>query len=182
MYNLYSRFCPCLRIRLCQSFATQEYSTAKQDEPFSEIIPEPKYEWSNTIPFIPPITSGHVIKVYDGDTITLASSLPYPDSPMYRFSVRLNGIDTPEMHGINEDEKQAAKNSQKALENLILHHDIILKNIQTEKYGRILADVYLGDLHINNWMLQNKFAIQYDGGTKIHPKSWIRFQSTGNLN
>jgi hypothetical protein len=29
------------------------------------------------IPFVPPITSGTVIKVYDGDTITITSKLPY---------------------------------------------------------------------------------------------------------
>ena len=42
-----------------------------------------------------------------------------------------------------------------------------LRNIGTEKYGRILADVYLGDLHINNWMLENNYAIVYNGGTKV---------------
>lgn len=51
----------------------------------------------DTIPFVPPITSGKVIKVYDGDTITIASKLPYDHSPIYRFSVRLLGIDSPEM-------------------------------------------------------------------------------------
>ena len=52
-------------------------------------------EWKDCIPFVPPIAMGFVIKVYDGDTITIASKLPYPDSPLYRFSVRLNGIDCP---------------------------------------------------------------------------------------
>ena len=31
---------------------------------------------------------------------------------------------------------------------------ITLKNIQTEKYGRILADVYIGDLHLNQHMIE----------------------------
>ena len=34
-------------------------------------------DYKDTIPFIPPITTGKVIKVYDGDTLTLASKLPY---------------------------------------------------------------------------------------------------------
>jgi len=42
--------------------------------------------WNETIPFVPPITNGYVIKVYDGDTITIASKLPYINSPLYRFS------------------------------------------------------------------------------------------------
>ena len=36
-------------------------------------LEEVNYE--DTIPFIPPITHGKVIKVYDGDTITIAALL-----------------------------------------------------------------------------------------------------------
>ena len=53
-----------------------------------------KYE--DTVEFTFPITEGKVIKVYDADTITIASKLPYKESPIYRLSVRLNGIDAPE--------------------------------------------------------------------------------------
>jgi endonuclease YncB( thermonuclease family) len=41
-----------------------------------------------------------------------------------------------------------------------------LKNLKTEKYGRVLADVYLGDLHVNKWLLDNKYAVPYSGGKK----------------
>ena len=166
-----SNLCPCF----------PKEPDAKPDESFSGLIPEPKYDWKNTVPFIPPLGTGHVIKVYDGDTITIASALPYPNSPIYRFPVRLNGIDSPEMHGKDEDEKTAAKNAQHALEKLILHQDVVLKNVKTEKYGRILADVYLGNVHLNKWLLDNHYAISYDGGTKQAPKSWLKFQTTGKL-
>jgi endonuclease YncB( thermonuclease family) len=56
-------------------------------------------KWEDTVEFTFPITGGRVIKVYDADTITIASKLPYDESPMYRLSVRLNGIDTPEIKG-----------------------------------------------------------------------------------
>ena len=48
--------------------------------------------WKNTVPFIPPIKNAVVIKVYDGDTITIACKLPFDDnlSPIYRFNVRLS--------------------------------------------------------------------------------------------
>lgn len=55
--------------------------------------------------FVPPITYGKVVKVYDGDTITIASKLPYIASPIYNFHVRLNGIDAPEIRSKNEIEK-----------------------------------------------------------------------------
>ena len=65
--------------------------------------------WQDTVEFTFPIEGGRVIKVYDGDTITIASKLPFDNSPLYRLSVRLNGIDTPEIKGKTDDEKIAAK-------------------------------------------------------------------------
>ena len=133
--------------------------------------------WSDTCPFIFPIREGQVIKVYDGDTITIAAYMPYADgaSPLFRFSVRLNGIDTPEIKGKTDDEKIAAKQVKDALSNLILNKRVSIKNIQTEKYGRILADVYIGELHINQWLITEKYAVKYDGGTKKSPESWLKY-------
>ena len=141
----------------------------------------PIIKWEDTIAFTMPITGGQVIKVYDGDSITIAAYLPIENSPLYRFSVRLNGIDTPEIKGKDEDEKKAAKEAREALSNLILHKNIILKNIETEKYGRILADVYLGELCINDWLIKEKYAVKYDGGTKIAPSSWLKYRATGEI-
>jgi endonuclease YncB( thermonuclease family) len=160
-------------------YSNERRNNNPDEETKEEPIPEVKnIEWKDCHPFVPPITQGYVIKVYDGDTITIASKLPYPESLLYKFSVRLNGIDAPEIKGKNEDEKQAAQLSKKALENLILHRDVLLKNCQTEKYGRILADVYLEELHLNEWMLLNKYAVSYDGGTKKSPKSWLDFSAS----
>jgi endonuclease YncB( thermonuclease family) len=134
---------------------------------------EEKIEWNQTIPFIPPIDKGQVIKVYDGDTMTIAARLPYNESPLYRFSVRLLGIDSPEIKGKTTEEKEAAKKSQKALEDLILNKIVYLKDKSHEKYGRILANIYIdvdsseNQIHVNKWMLDNKYAYEYNGKTKI---------------
>lgn len=136
-------------------------------------------KWEDTVEFTFPIVGGRVIKVYDGDTITIASKLPFKDSPLYRLSVRLNGIDTPEIKGKTEDEKTAAKITRDALATLILNKVVILKNIQTEKYGRILADVYLGEIHINEWLLKERYAVKYDGDTKKIPASWLKYRVSG---
>jgi micrococcal nuclease len=132
--------------------------------------------YKDTVKFVPPITEGFVVKVYDGDTITIASKLPYEASPMYRFQVRLNGIDTPEIKGVNEDEKIAAVYAKNEMIHLVMNKTVHLKNVGTEKYGRILADVYVGGLHVNQWMLDNKFAVPYGGGTKKAPESWVKYQ------
>ena len=62
-----------------------------------------------------------------------------------------------------------------------LNKVVILKNIETEKYGRILADVYIGDLHLNKHLLIKRLAVTYDGGTKISPKNWMDYYSKGEL-
>lgn len=142
----------------------------KQVEIMSNRLESIHYE--NTTPFVPPIIYGKVVKVYDGDTITIASPLPYPDSPIYRFQVRLNGIDSPEMKAKSSIEKMLAISARDALSNLVLHKIVQLKHTSIEKYGRLLADVYLGELNVNQWLINNKFAIAYDGGTKHRPPEW----------
>ncbi len=140
-------------------------------------------KWEDTVEFTFPIKGGRVIKCYDADTITIASKLPYDDSPMYRLSVRLNGIDTPEMKGkgVSDEEKEAAKQARDFVSNLVLNKVVRLENIESEKYGRILADVYIGDTHLNNLLLKERYAVKYDGGTKIKPTSWLKYKITGDL-
>jgi endonuclease YncB( thermonuclease family) len=103
---------------------------------------------------------------------------------MYRLSVRLNGIDTPEIKGkgISEEEKEVAKLARDFVSNLVLHKYVRLENIKSEKYGRILADVYINDININNLLINERYAVRYDGGTKIKPSSWTKYKNTGELN
>jgi len=129
-------------------------------------------DYKGTVPFVPPIYYGKVIKVYDGDTITIAGILPGTCNPIYRFSVRLLGIDTPEIKGNTEEEKRLAKVARDELSNLILNKFVELKNVSTEKYGRILADVYFEEIHVNKWLLEKGLAVEYNGGTKTRPDSW----------
>jgi endonuclease YncB( thermonuclease family) len=131
-------------------------------------------EYKDTVVFRPHITHGKVIKVYDGDTVTIATRLPH-DTTVYRFSVRLRGIDSPEIHGKTENEKALAIKSRDALSQLIYHKIIMIKNVEYEKYGRLLADIYLmgTESSLNKWMLDEKYAVPYDGGTKMIPKEWV---------
>ena len=137
-------------------------------------VPE-TISWGDTVPFVHPVNSGVCIKVYDGDTITIAAKLPFKNSPIYRFSVRLNGIDTPEIKGKTDDEKQCAILARDALKDLILGKRVELRNVQNEKYGRILAEVYCDDINLNEWMIAQRFAVKYDGGTKMSPISWMAY-------
>jgi endonuclease YncB( thermonuclease family) len=113
--------------------------------------------------FIPTIKIGKVIKVYDGDTITIAT---YYNNSIYRFSVRLNGIDCPELKTFNIHEKEIAIIAKETLSNMIMDKFVNLENISYDKYGRILADVYYKKTNLSQYLLANKLAVEYDGGSK----------------
>jgi endonuclease YncB( thermonuclease family) len=124
-------------------------------------------KYADTVLFIPSIHYCKVVKVYDGDTITVATTLPLKnDSRVFRFRVRLRHIDSPEIKGSTPKEKQLAIKARDALHAKIFDKIVRLENNGTEKWGRVLADVYYDDIYINQWMLDNNFAVPYEGGTK----------------
>jgi endonuclease YncB( thermonuclease family) len=131
--------------------------------------------YHDTIPYIPPITCGKVVKVYDGDTITIATKLPYDGSPIYRFSVRINGIDCPEMNTQDHNEHVCANIAKQKVCDMIFNKIIHLKNVKLEKYGRILADVYLDDISVGEMLCKSNLAVKYDGGTKKSPDDWLEY-------
>ena len=121
--------------------------------------------------FVPKIKECKVIKVYDGDTITIAAFLK-GDPECYKFKVRLNGIDSAEIKGSSENEKKHAIVARDALSDKILHQIVKLDIKGLEKYGRILADVFYNGENMNEWMLNNGYAVKYDGGTKKRDEKW----------
>ena len=131
--------------------------------------------WENTKPFVPNIKRAKVIKVYDGDTITIASKIHCMDSNYYRFSVRLANIDCPEIRTINEIEKEYAIKVKNKLEELILNQYIDLNIIKSDKYGRLLAIIYYNNKCINDWLLKNHLAVDYKGKTKVSPENWKEY-------
>lgn len=127
--------------------------------------------------FIPEIEIGKVIKVVDGDTFHIIAPLPYynkdednkNNSMMAKFSIRLRGIDTPEIKGPNHDKAIQIKNE---LSDLILGKNVQLKNIGKDKYGRLLCDVELihsdpkDNINIKDWLLAHNYGYIYHGGKK----------------
>jgi len=90
----------------------------------------------NTIPvttstkyekYVPEINTGRVIKVYDGDTITIAGKVRY-NPKIFKFSVRLNGLDCPEMKTKDSKEKLIAVKAR----------DYVSKRELAEDMNRIL--------------------------------------------
>ncbi len=128
--------------------------------------------WKHTTPFIPPIEGGICIQVTNPETLILAARLPYPESPCYRFDVRLNGISCPSINSKTEEEKSMAYLTKQTLEELVKMKQVQLKNVKTEKYGKLLADVYCEDIFINQYLLDQNLAVSDTG-----PKSWLKYYS-----
>ena len=81
-----------------------------------------------------------VIRIYDGDTFFVN----IPDVHWLigsNISVRIRGIDTPEIRGGTEETKELARKSKEALIKLFEGRKITLYNLNRDKYFRILADV-----------------------------------------
>jgi micrococcal nuclease len=100
-----------------------------------------------------------VVRVYDGDTITVRIDLGFGVSKIE--TLRLFGIDTPEVRG---DEREAGLKSRDWLRTLILNKEIIVKTYKDKKgkYGRYLADIFIeqetGPVNINDWLVRENLA------------------------
>jgi micrococcal nuclease len=106
-----------------------------------------------------------VVKVYDGDTFTIAKRM---GNVWYKFQVRVNGIDCPEIKSKDPNEKHVALQVKEYVASLILRKQVFVKNIQKDKYGRLLSDVFIDDLKLDlaQHLLEKHYAVSYDGGTK----------------
>lgn len=118
-----------------------------------------------------------VIKVVDGDTIDVAIDLGFDISLTKR--VRLSGIDTPESRTTDLKEKALGLEVKEWLKKKLQDQtDIIIKTElpdSTEKYGRILGQLFVGDKEVmsvnkkksvNQQMIDEGYCWVYNGGTK----------------
>lgn len=123
----------------------------------------------------PYIYYAEVVKVIDGDTITVNVDLGY-DTWLYNQKVRLAGIDTPESRINLKRFPERTKEKELGLEAKELVKSLCGDKVKIisqgkGKYGRILGIVYtLDDKNINQTLIDNDLAVEYWGGTKT--KVW----------
>jgi endonuclease YncB( thermonuclease family) len=162
------------------SIATTVAATETANEPAPLDIEMQTATYNNLRPFVPEISEGKIIRVYDGDTVTIAARFKIDGvyvPKLFRYNVRLRGIDSPEMKTKNSTEKSLALKSRDALTELIMDRMVRLENVEYDKYGRILANVITeGGINVSNWMIENGYAVEYDGGTKHRPAEWTDVQ------
>ncbi len=112
--------------------------------------------------------SCEVKRVVDGDTVDVILNLGF--DILYKSRVRLYGIDTPESRTRNKDEKARGKMAAAYLEDAINNGNTVV--IQTKlkdsrgKYGRVLGNVLVDDVNINEQMVDKHLAVKYFGQSK----------------
>ena len=119
-----------------------------------------------------------IVDVYDGDTCKAIIKF----RGQYNvFKIRMYGYDSPEIrkygnNTLKPGEKEAGLAAKRFLSQLILNKIVYLETKGFEKYGRLLANIYLinsqcicSDLKgtfINQYMIDNKHGYVYTGKTK----------------
>tara|TARA_A100001011_G_C14293053_1_gene837099 strand:+ start:851 stop:1174 length:324 start_codon:yes stop_codon:yes gene_type:complete len=100
-----------------------------------------------------------VVKVYDGDTITVDIDLGF-GIVLRKQKIRLYGINTPEVRG---EEKELGKKVRDILREKILGETIIVKTIKDKKgkYGRWLGTIFHKEENINDWLLNEGHALPF---------------------
>jgi micrococcal nuclease len=100
-----------------------------------------------------------VIKVYDGDTITVLIDLGF--GVTFKEKLRLYGINTPEVRG---KERPDGLISRDRLRERILDKNITIKTFKDKKgkYGRYIAEIYLEKENINEWLVSEGLAEKKD--------------------
>jgi micrococcal nuclease len=86
-----------------------------------------------------------------------------------KISIRVNGIDTPEIRGKCEKEKYDAQQAKEMVADILKDAKVVtLKNMQRGKYFRIAADVMIDGEDLGELLVEAGMAIRYDGGKKTH--------------
>lgn len=110
-----------------------------------------------------------VTSIYDGDTFR-ANIEGFPTIIGEHMSIRINGIDTPELRGKCPQEKAQAKLAKQfTVQHLRSAKQITLKNIKRGKYFRLIADVYVDGINLGSQLIEHNHATAYQGKTK---KDW----------
>ena len=92
--------------------------------------------------------SGKVIKIYDGDTITIMAK--------EKIKVRLFGIDAPEL------KQEFGKESREHLEELCpLNKEAKIKVVSKDRYKRAVGIVYCNGIEVNANQVESGYAWAY---------------------
>lgn len=111
-----------------------------------------------------------VDSVYDGDTIKVTIDVGF--QWLHKTSIRILGIDTPEIRTRNKEEKKAGYAARYFLAELIEGKDVLVRTHKPDKFGgRWLGDVETDDgTDVAKLMIKKGHARPYFGKKK---QPWV---------
>lgn len=98
---------------------------------------------------------------YDGDTF--AVTIPGIPDDLSRVSIRVRGVDTPEIKGHCEAEKRAAIDARDFTTQWLQGNEWLACDIGWDRYGRILADIRSGDRTLTGDLVSAGLGRLYGG-------------------
>ena len=101
-----------------------------------------------------------ITDVYDGDTVTADVDLGFY-MIQKKVKIRLYGIDTPELRAKEPELRLAAQNARDALRKHVLKQPVVLRCYGKGKYGRWLCEIFIGDINVNQWLIEKGLAKPY---------------------
>jgi len=107
-----------------------------------------------------------VKRVVDGDTVDVLIDLGFDIA--YASRVRLYGIDTPESRTRDKDEKARGFISKDFLKSWLDKGSVVIRTRKDKKgkFGRILGEMVVDDININELMIEEHHAVKYHGQSK----------------
>lgn len=109
------------------------------------------------------------VENYDGDTIKVTIRW-WPKVAGHEIPVRVRGIDTPEIRGECDNEKEMAVVVKDFVYNEMTNaRRLRLKQVGRDKYFRILAEVHYDGKNLKDELMKRGYGYEYDGGTKLNP-------------
>lgn len=128
-------------------------------------VSRPRTEAALTLAAMRPPVPVEIDHIVDGDTFRIFVMLE--SGRRISAPVRIRGVDTPEIHGACEAEIRAAHEASRALADLLRGGDVLLDQIASDKYERVLARVYVsrnGDLRdVAEVMISSGHGRAYEG-------------------
>ncbi len=113
---------------------------------------------------IPGPVNARVVSVYDGDTLTVDAE-PWPGLTA-RTKVRVAGVDTPEIRGKCQAEKDQAIRARDFVRAAV-GAQVQLTSIRPGKYaGRVIADVWVDGRKLSDLLIAENLGRPYHGGRR----------------
>jgi endonuclease YncB( thermonuclease family) len=94
------------------------------------------------------ILEGNVVGITDGDTLTILVDRT-------QHKIRLAQIDTPERS------QPWGTRARQALSEKVFRKDVTVRVSDTDRYGRLIGEIWLGDRDINRELIREGYAWAY---------------------